>query len=178
VSAYDFSAFRRVVDVGGGHGSLLAAVLQSARGLHGVLFDRSEVTVGAGKILRDELGERCEIIAGDFFQFVPSGGDLYMLKFVLHDWGDEFAIKILRNCRTAMSENCRLLVIESVVPPGNEPHYSKFMDLNMLVLNHQGMERTEAEYRSLFAAAGFRLTNIIATRSPMNLIEGLPVEGN
>jgi hypothetical protein len=109
------------------------------------------------------------------FESIPRGGDLYLLKTVIHDWSDDLSARILRNCRDAMTAESRLLLIESVVPSGNEPHPSKFMDLNMLVLTHGGRERTRAEYRTLFERGGFEHSQLIATPSPMSLLEGVPV---
>jgi hypothetical protein len=111
--------------------------------------------------------------AGDFFVDVAAGGDLYMLKSVLHNWDDAACTTILRSCRRAMADHARLLVIERVVPPGNDPAEAKLFDINMLVMLG-GQERTEREHRCLFEAAGFDLTRIIPTRSPLSLIEGTP----
>ncbi|MCF6155288.1 MAG: methyltransferase [Candidatus Brocadia sp.] len=175
VNSYDFSGYQTIVDIGGGHGSLLAAILKANPHLKGILFDMPEVLRSAKKIRNTGIEARCEMVSGDMFRSIPPGGDLYILKTVIHDWSDELSIKILRNCHAAMTDQTRLLVIESIVPTGNQPHFSKFMDLNMLVLNHGGRERTEAEYRSLFHSAGFRLTNSIKTPSPLNLIEGIRI---
>ncbi|MEE8301378.1 MAG: methyltransferase, partial [Candidatus Tectomicrobia bacterium] len=111
--------------------------------------------------------------AGDFFQSVPDGGDAYILKHVLHDWDDDRCVSILGNCRRAISNQARLMVIEILVTPGNEPDYGKYLDLNMLVLT-KGRERTEAQYRTLFEAAGFTLSRVVATRSELSIIEGRP----
>lgn len=173
MNSYDFSMYQTIVDIGGGHGSLLAAILQTNPHLKGILFDMPEVLKAAKKFRNAGIDTRCEMTGGDMFKSIPQGGDLYILKTIIHDWSDELSIKILRNCHTAMTDHARLLVIESIVPTGNQPHLSKFMDLNMLVLNHGGRERTESEYRTLFHAAGFRLTNIIKTPSPLSLIEGI-----
>ena len=115
---------------------------------------------------------RCELVAGDFFESVPAGGDAYIMKHIIHDWDDERSISILRNCHRAMKDGGRLLLVEMVIAPGNEPSLGKLMDINMLILPG-GLERTEAEYRELFAAAGFRLTKIIPTASPVSIIEGV-----
>jgi hypothetical protein len=172
LAAYDFSPASRVVDVGGGQGGLLSAILRAHPHLSGVVFDRPTVVPGARRRLAETgVGARSECVAGDFFAALPDGGDLYMLKSVLHDWGDEDAVRILRTCRRAMGERARLLVIERVVPEGNAPAEAKLFDINMLVVLG-GKERTEGEYRSLFEAGGFRLTQIIATQSPLSLIEG------
>jgi hypothetical protein len=170
LAAYDFSAARAVVDVGGGQGRLLAAILKAHPRITGVLFDRPEVAA-ASVLAVEALGDRCEIASGSFFESVPTGGDLYLLKTILHDWDDELATRVLENCRAAMGPEARALVIEMIVPPGNAPHPSKFMDLNMMVLNHGGMERTEPEFRALVAAAGLEVARVIPTRSPFSLIE-------
>ncbi len=173
VNGYDFSGFRTIVDVGGGQGSLLVAILRANPNARGVLFDVAGVIEAARQGEAGRLGERCEMVEGSFFESVPRGGDLYLLKTVIHDWDDELAVRILTSCREAMSAQSRLLVIESIVPDGNQPHFSKFMDLNMLVLNHGGRERREGEYRLLFDRAGLELTSVRDTASPFDLIEGV-----
>lgn len=172
---YDFSSIRKLVDVGGGHGSLIATILKVNPTLQGTLFDQPAVIEGAKHLIEAAgVGERCEIIAGDFFESVPSGGDTYILKHIIHDWDDERAIAILKNCHRAMLDNAKLLVVEQVIPPGNEPFFGKFLDLNMLVMCSGGCERTEDEYRVLFEAAGFQLTQIVPT-SNVSVIEGIRI---
>jgi hypothetical protein len=172
-SAYDFSGLGTVVDVGGGHGSLLAAILRANPGLRGVLFDRPQVVAEAGHQLEAAgLGGRCEVVAGDFFESVPAGGDAYILKRVLHDWDDERAGAILRTCHRAMPEQGRLLVIELVLPPGNEPSLGKLFDLLMLV-DLGGRERTKADFQTLLAGAGFELTAVTPTPSLVSVVEGV-----
>jgi hypothetical protein len=173
LAGYDFSSFGTVVDIGGGDGSLLAAILKAHRGMKGVLFDIPRVAAKAERRIEAEgLADRCKIVSGDFFKSVPSGGDAYILKAVIHDWDDERAAVILMNCRRAMAENSRLLLIEAVIPSGNEPLFHKFMDLNMMVMTG-GRERTEAEYRALLSAAGFKLTRIVPTQFEMSVIEAV-----
>jgi ubiquinone/menaquinone biosynthesis C-methylase UbiE len=172
LSSYDFSSISKIVDVGGGHGSLIASILKANPKMRGVLFDAPPVIEGAGHRLKDEgLAERCEATAGDFFDSVPSGGDAYIVKWIIHDWDDEQSVSILKNCHRAMAENGRLLLVEAVVPDGSEPHFSKYMDLNMLIMTG-GRERTEDEYRTLLEASGFKLTRTVPTKSPMSIIEG------
>lgn len=172
LSSYDFSSIKKIVDVGGGHGSLIASILKANPKMRGVLFDAPPVIEGARHRIRDEgIAERCEAVAGDFFESVPSGGDAYIVKWIIHDWNDERSVSILKNCHRAMAENGRLLLVEAVVPHGSQPHFSKYMDLNMLVMTG-GRERTEDEYRALLEASGFRLRRIIPTESPMSIIEG------
>ena len=117
--------------------------------------------------------ERCELVAGDFFEAIPVGGNAYILKYILHNWDDEQAIAILRRCHQAMTEGGKLLAIEKVIPPGNEAFSGKFLDLTMLVFCPGGRERTEDEYRVLFKLAGFKLTKIIPTKSELSVIEGV-----
>ncbi len=172
LSSYDFSSISKIVDVGGGHGSLITSILKANPQMKGVLFDAPPVIEGARQHIKVEgIVERCEAVAGDFFELVPGGGDAYIVKWIIHDWDDERSVSILQNCHRAMAENGRLLLVEAVVPHGREPHFSKYMDLNMLIMTG-GRERTEDEYRTLLEASGFRLTRIIPTESPMSIIEG------
>jgi len=173
---YDFSGLSRVVDVGGGRGALLAAVLKANPHLHGVLFDAPHVVAGAQPTLETQgVADRCEVVGGDFFESLPTGGDAYMLKWILVSWDDERSVTILQNCRQALGSHGRLLVIERIIPPGNEPFFGKLADLNLLVM-YKGRHRTERDYRGLFARAGFELTRIIPTHSPteFSVIEGIP----
>jgi hypothetical protein len=174
--AYDFSGAGTVVDVAGGHGSLLAAVLRAHPEVRGVLFDLPHVIerAQARGLLSGELAARCRFESGSFFDTAPSGGDVFMLKHILHDWDDESCLRILAHCRRAMKPDGKLLVLDSILPPGNEPHPAKLFDLNMLVMTHGGRERTEEEFRSLFERAGFHLTRIVPTSAPGCYIEGTP----
>jgi predicted O-methyltransferase YrrM len=175
VTAYDFSACRTIVDVGGGTGAFLAAVLRAAPQAHGILFDRPSVVAAARELIAHAgVAERCELVGGDFFEAVPSGGDAYMLSWIIHDWDDERSIAILRNCRRAMTGDARLLLFEQVVPTGNQPSLSKLYDLHMLVLAPGGRERRSDEYQRLLAAADLRLTRIISTEVPRSVIEAVP----
>jgi hypothetical protein len=165
VSHYDFSRFDTVVDVGGGDGELISTILAATPGLHGILFDRPAGVMGAAATLREAgASDRCDVVTGDFFVAVPDGADAYLLKTVLHNWDDDQCIAILRNCRKAIRDNGKLLVIERMLPPRIESSAAGrvvFMDINMLV-NTQGRERTEAEFRSLCTAAGFEPTDAVA----------------
>ena len=164
-----------IFDIGGGRGTLITAILQAYPNMRGVLFDQPHVVEGVDRILEAAgVAERCEIVAGDCFQSVPSGGDAYVLQRVLHGCEDVSTVTILKNCRTAMGEGGRIIVIDRVIPPGNEPSPGKIADLNPLVIVG-GRERTQAEHRRLFDAAGFRLTNITPTQSTFSIIEGVPV---
>jgi ubiquinone/menaquinone biosynthesis C-methylase UbiE len=174
LGAYDFSALRRIVDVGGGQGELLASILKANERASGVLFDAPQVVTGAGARLEAAgVADRCEIVGGDFFESVPAGADAYTLKWILHDWDDEQSTRILKNVRRAITDGGRLSVVEAVVPPGDEPHFGKFIDLNMLVMTG-GRERTEEEFRALLDASGFRLARVVATPSPVSIIEAVP----
>ncbi|MFQ5917261.1 MAG: methyltransferase [Candidatus Binatia bacterium] len=173
VSAYDFSNAGTIVDVGGGRGSLLTSILKANPRTRGILFDLPHVLGGAESFIKAEgVRDRCELITGDFFESVPSGGDLYILSGILHDWDDDRAIEILKNCHRAMDHRGKLLVIAMVIPQGNEPFYGKFHDLQMMVVTG-GCDHTETEYRELFTSAGFKLTNIFSTQSSVSVIEGL-----
>ena len=174
LAAYDFSEARKIVDVGGGHGSLLAAVLRANPGATGVLYDLAEVVENATHVRAPDLAARCKTVAGSFFETVPGGGDCYLLKLVIHDWDDQRAVEILRNIRAAIAADGRLLLLEAVMPAGNDYHHAKFMDLNMLVLTDGGRERTEDEFRELFRAAGFALARTVATASPLSIVEAVP----
>lgn len=176
IAAYDFSPIKKLVDVAGGHGKLISMVLKANPGMQGVLFDLPQVIEGARAMMTKEgLSGRCELASGSFFESVPAGGDAYLMKHIIHDWDDERAIAIMKNCHRAMNENGKLLLVEMVLPPGNDPFIGKYLDLEMLVMAPGGRERTEAEYRALFIAAGFKLTRIVPTQSPASVIEGVRV---
>lgn len=169
VAACDFADTRLVVDVGGGHGRLLSAVLAAHPQVEGVLFDLpggvAAAEAGAGGPL-----PRCRLEAGDFFEKVPPGGDAYLLKKVLHDWPDEDAVRILVNCRRAMAPGGRVLVAETVIPPGNGPDPIKVMDVNMLVVTG-GRERTTEEFATLFAQAGLKAGRVLPTGARISILE-------
>lgn len=174
VKSYDFSEIGVLVDVGGGEGALLAAILAADPALHGVLFDQPHVVATAGALLeRAGVADRCEAVGGSFFDAAPGGADAYLLKSIIHDWDDPAAIEILRACRAAMADTGRLLVVEPIIRPGNEPDPAKFWDLNMLVMLG-GRERTADDFEQLYAESGFELTNIIRTGSLFDVIEGVP----
>ena len=173
-SLYDFSGFNKLVDVGGGHGGLITLLLKSNPNLKGVLFDAPEVIEGARpKVEAAGLADRCETMGGDFFREVPGGGDAYIMKWIIHDWDDRKSNMILRNIRNQISPNGRLIVVDCVVPETNEPHFSKFIDMNMLVMTG-GKERTEKEFQELLSAAGFRLLRVIQTGMPTSIVEAEP----
>jgi hypothetical protein len=154
LNAYDFTGISELVDVGGGHGLLLASILKKYPEMSGGLFDAPSVIDGAKEVIDAHgVSRRCEIVGGDFFASVPAGGDAYIMKHIIHDWEDERALTILQNCHRAMKENGKLLVVEMVIPEGNAPSLGKFLDLEMLLFLHS-YERTEVEYRALFERQG------------------------
>jgi hypothetical protein len=174
-SVYDFSQFGKVIDIGGGHGGLITSILQKNPQTKGVLFDAPVVIEGARPKLESAgVADRCETVPGDFFQAVPAGGDAYVMKWIIHDWEDEKAIRILKNCREHMQQNNRLIVVDCVVPENDEPDFSKTFDLNMMVMTG-GKERTAAEFRELLAAAGFKLLRVIPTNVPTCIVEAQPI---
>lgn len=169
--AYDFRPFTRIVDVGGGHGQLLSAILARNPHLSGVLFDLHSGVAASHQGVGGDL-PRTEVIAGNFFEGVPVG-DVYVIKKVVHDWDDKRAVVILRNCREAMLPSGKVLVAETLVPPGDAPSQIKGIDVVMLAVTG-GLERTEAQYASLFDAAGLRLDQVIQTRGPISILEASP----
>jgi hypothetical protein len=174
-AAYDFSPFGTIVDVGGGRGTLILELLDAYPHLRGIVFDQPAVAAGARQAIEAAgLTGRCEAVGGDFFAVVPEGGDVYLMKFILHDWDDKQCIAILRTCRRRMPAHGRLLVIELLVPPGNTPSFAKSQDVNMLA-NLGGRERSEAEYQALYTAAGFALTRTIPAQDELHVIEGIAV---
>jgi hypothetical protein len=173
LDAYDFSGISKTVEVAGGQGMLLAAILRAYPQMSGIVLDLPQVIAEANTLIGAQgVTDRCKLLAGDMFESVPAG-DAYLLKWVIHDWQDDQALTILRNIRRAIRDNGKLLLLEAVVPPGNAPHLASMLDMFMLVM-FGGRERTEPEFRSLFDAAGFRLARLIPTRSPLSIIEGLP----
>lgn len=178
-AAYDFSPFTTIVDVGGGAGALLAGILTANPALRGILFDQPDAAARAkAEIARRGLADRCAVVGGDFFREVPGGADAYLLKHVIHDWNDERAEAILRTCRRAAASGSRLLLVEGVYPaPIDQSDLSRGAasnDVNMLVCTG-GRQRSEAEFRALYAATGFRLTRIVPTPARISIIEGEPV---
>jgi hypothetical protein len=174
VDAYDFRPIRKVVDVGGGHGRLLSMILKANPKMRGVLFDLPHALEGGQRTIAEGgLSHRCKVVSGDFFRSVPVGADIYMLSRVIHDWADEKAVSILKVVRRAMPATGRLLLFETMIRANNRLSYPLLSDLNM-VIRTGGCERSETEYRALYAAAGFKLTRAIETPSPtgMTIIEG------
>jgi hypothetical protein len=170
LDAYDFGRFSTLVDVGGGRGALLTALLEANPDLHGVLFDQQHVVDAAE--LDHAVAGRCELVGGSFFERVPDGGDAYLLKAIVHDWEDAEALRILESCRRAARPGAAVLVVERELGPANEDPAAKFSDLNMLVAPG-GRERSTDEYASLFAAAGFRFVGATPTASGWHVFEGV-----
>ena len=176
VDAYEFRSIRKLVDVGGGHGRLISMILTAYPKMRGVLFDMPHAFEGGQRAIAEAgLSDRCEVVSGDFFRSVPADGDAYVLSRVIHDWADEKAVAILKVVRGALPAKGRLLLFETMIRAGNRLSYPLLSDLNM-VIRTGGCERNEAEYRTLYKAAGFKLTRAIETPSPtgMTIIEGKP----
>jgi ubiquinone/menaquinone biosynthesis C-methylase UbiE len=172
--AYDFAGISSIVDIGGGEGKFLEKVLEVNPEMWGIVFDTVS-TIGRArqKLDNSAYGKRCSYVAGNFFDSVPERADAYLLCGVIHDWDDSRAITILRNCRRAMAERGRVLLVDTVVPDTDATCFSKLLDLNMLVMNG-GRERTQAEFRALLDAAGYKLTRIVPTMAPQSVIEAVP----
>jgi hypothetical protein len=171
--AYPFGRHAKLVDVGGAHGHLLAAILRRHKKLRGVLYDQPHVVAGAdasGFVSAPGVRERCEVLGGSFFDSVPTGADAYLMKYILHDWNDAMCARILGHCRDAMAPNGRVLVVDRVIQPGNGADWSKWLDINMLV-GPGGQERTRDEFAALFASAGLALVKLHRSASPLSILE-------
>jgi SAM-dependent methyltransferase len=174
LATYDFSHFERIVDVGGGHGALLHGILSANSKVRGVLADLPAVVAGAAALRIGAMADRCEVVGVDFFATVPEGADAYVMKHIIHDWNDEDALKILRNCRRAIRDDGKLLLIEHVLKPPSEPDPGRFFDMAMLVVTPGGRERSEADFRALLRDAGFSLSRGIPTVGPLSIVESRP----
>lgn len=174
VEAYDFSHIGDLVDVGGGNGDVLRAILAANPNTRGVLFDLAGVAERAQAALAgDPVFGRMSFRSGDFFKDVARGGDAYILRHIIHDWNDDESVQILRCCRAAMGDGARLLVMEEVIPDGDTPSAAKWLDVCFLAM-WSGKERTRADYEALYRRSGFKLTRVIPTSSPLSIIEGVP----
>jgi hypothetical protein len=172
--AYDFAGIGTLMDVAGGHGLLLATILRRRKMMRGVLFDLPHVAAGAAATFkRSGITGRVQIETGDFFKELPAGADAIMMKHILHDWDDDSATRILQACHRALDHQGRVLIVDPVVPPRSTPHYGKLLDLEMLVLTPRGRERTKSEFAKLLRGAGFRLSRVIATESPLSIVEAV-----
>ncbi|MEP7188086.1 MAG: methyltransferase [Roseiflexaceae bacterium] len=175
-TSYDFAPIQTIVDVGGGHGAALADILKHIPTMRGILFDLPHVVAGAGPLLAEAgVAERCEVIGGDMFAEVPSGGDAYLISRVLFNWDDQHARALLQSCRRAMTPHAKLLVIDVVDSDADKPKAAAFGDLNLLLL-FGGRQRTESEFHALFASAGFAITRILPTQSHFKLVEARLLE--
>jgi O-methyltransferase domain/Dimerisation domain len=173
--AYAFGKLERIVDVGGSHGHLLAAILRSYVRLRGILFDQPQVigeAAKAGFITSPDISGRCEAVSGDFFESVPAGADAYLMKYIMHDWDDERCVRILTNCREALPAAGRVLVVDHIVAPGNRFDWGKLLDINMMVMLGS-RERTKDEFRQLFCRAGLRLKRVVRTGTSLSILEAL-----
>jgi hypothetical protein len=171
--AYDFSGVDSIVDVGGGHGLLLATILKRNPRMRGTLYDQPHVVEGAKSGPLTPLLDRCKLAGGDMFSSVPAGADAYIMKYIIHDWPDDKCLKILRACRAGVNDGGKLLVVDNVIKPAGELDWGRVMDLEMLMFPG-GRERTELQFRDLLAGAGWRLNRIISTASPLSIVEGVP----
>lgn len=174
VDAYDFAPFKTLCDVGGGNGRTIATVLQRHPLLQGTLFDLPHVVERAKPILNAAgVGDRCQFVGGNFFEQIDVHADAILMRHIIHDWDDAKCVTILKNCRAALNPGGKVLVVESVVPTGNEPGFVKWLDLTMLTIP-EGKERTADEYRELFAAAGLQLTRMVRTAGELDVLEAVP----
>lgn len=175
LDAYDFSGIRVLADIGGGNGSLIGSLLKRYPELRGILFDLGHVVGRAQENLKAYgVDDRCSVLEGSFFEAIPAGADAYLFRHIIHDWTDEQSIQILSNCRKVIPDTGKLLIIEAVVPEGNEPSLAKDFDMAMMAFPG-GVERTEEEYRFLLGKSGFKLSSVTPTASSISVVEGKPV---
>lgn len=171
IPAYDFGQFKNIIDIGGGNGSLTFAILNATPQVKGYIFDAPVVISQTRQAIQDnKLQDRCDVIAGDFFESVPGGMDAYLLKFILHDWNDADCIKILRNCSDAMQPGSKVLIMDAVLLPGNDYHGGKYTDVTMLVAT-KGRERNETDFRHLVEAAGLQFNQVIQVMDEVSIVE-------
>jgi len=175
LDAYDFSKIRKLVDVGGGHGSVVAAILARNPGMHGILYDLDHVVAGAQTVLAAAgVSGRCDVIAGNFFETIPSGGDAYIMKHIIHDWDDDKALTILNNIHTVLKnvDGGKVILLEAIVAGPGEQDFAKWGDIEMMA-GPGGRERTQEEFQRLFEKAGFRLNRVVPTKSLLTVIEAI-----
>ncbi|MFI5152254.1 MAG: methyltransferase [Chitinophagales bacterium] len=171
VNTYDFSAFTTIVDVGGGNGEVISAVLNKNPGAKGILFDLPDVIERSrDKIMARAMGDRCKIVPGNFFESVPKA-DAYILRHIVHDWSDDDTVTILSNCRKSMNPGGKVLVVEAAIQPGNEPSPFKMLDLSMLLVG--GKERTREQFQKVFANAGLKLNRVVPFQEDLSVVEGV-----
>ncbi len=172
LSAYNFRGINTLVDIGGGHGILLAGILEKYHNIRGILFDQAHVAEPAGELIGEYvLQERLRVLQGNFFEDMPAGADAYLMKNILHAFGDEDCLKILKKVHAVMASNGKLIILEIIVTPGNHPSFGKLMDLMMMAGTEGGKERTLKEFTNLLTQSGFRLEKIIRTVAPFSVIE-------
>jgi O-methyltransferase domain len=175
MEAYDFDAIETLADIGGGNGSLLGPVLQRHPRMRGMLFDLGHVAARAqANLKRYDIADRCQVLEGNFFESVPSGADAYLLRHILHDWTDAQCLQILGHCRKVIPKHGKLIIVECVIPTGNDRSSAKDFDMTMMVFPG-GLERTELEFRTLFKQAGFELASVTPTSTVVSVIEGRPI---
>lgn len=175
IESYDFSGFTKIVDVGGGEGRLISSILKANPHLHGILYDMPQTVVQAAKVLEQEgVAHRCETVAGDIFKSVPAGGDIYTMSYIFIDWDDDSCVTILQNIRSTIADNGKLLIIDSIVPSGNEYSWVKWVDLFELCMGH-GKVRTQAEFIEVFQRADFKLSRILSMETPCSVMELVPI---
>ena len=173
LAEYDFSGIGTLADIAGGHGHLLGAILQKYPSMNGLLFDMGVVLAGAPAMMDSYcVTDRVKLVEGDFFSEIPVHADAYIMKHIIHDWYDDNCEKILGNIRRSMPDDGRVLIVDAVIPPGNDPHTGKILDLEMLIAPG-GVERTANEFETLLANSGFRMTRIIPTHSPVSIVEAV-----
>lgn len=176
LASYDFSHYSKIVDIGGGQGILISEILKNNPNLKGILFDQPHVVEEARTFLEAKgVAERCEFVGGNFYESLPSGADIYLMKHIIHIPNIELTRDVLKNCYEVMTKDAKLVLLEGVVPPPNQSSFTKWLDLNMLVVSSGGRERTEEEYRELLAKAGFKVTKVIYTQAPVDIIEAVKV---
>ena len=176
-AALEIDPGARVVDLGGGRGGLLAQVLRKFPRARGVLFEQASLLADHASLAVASQLDRCELVAGDFFERIPAGGDVYVYKRIIHSWRRDEAVALLSRVRDVLPASGRLVVVDVVIRPGNERQRGKLSDLMLLMLGSEGRERTEGEYRELFEAAGFELMRVVETDSAVSILEGAPRAG-
>jgi len=175
LDAYNFADISKLADIGCGNGTVLSATLKRYASLRGVFFDLAHVIERTRATMRASgLADRCEFLSGSFFESVPAGADAYFMRHIIHDWPDDVSLKILRNLRRVIPPSGRLLVVETIVPDGNDPAHAKMFDMIMMLFPPDGLERTEAEYRALLKEGGFAVSHITPTASPVSVIDARP----
>jgi hypothetical protein len=173
LEAYDFSDCGTIVDVGGGHGGLIASILKKHANLKGVVYDSPQVVAGAPALFEERgVAERATAVGGDFFKSVPAAGDTYVMKHIIHDWYDDKCTTLLKHCHGVMKPGGKVLIVDQVLPEGNAPSIGKFTDLLMMVMPG-GMERSEAEFKALLTGAGFKFSRVVPTKSTVSVVEAI-----